>query len=250
MGTLASGATGPVLVIGGTRGTGRLIAERLVAIGSPVRVMARNVERARADLPSTIEIVPGDLTKKETLEPAVAGARHIICTAGRPSGRMSSERQIRAVEFDGVVSALVAAKTAGFRGRFMYMTATGVTSRSFTTWALNFYKGNTLKWRARLEDEIRASGIEYTVIRAGVLINGEGGKHAVVVTQTPLGLSLFHRIARADVADAFVAALEHPRARNATFEVVWGKGPRRASWRDLLAALNPDPDDARHPHHR
>ncbi|MGH7676848.1 MAG: NAD(P)H-binding protein [Gemmatimonadaceae bacterium] len=244
MGTLASGATRPVLVIGGTRGTGRLIVERLVAGGVPVRVLARNAERARAELPSAIEIILADLTKKETLASPMAGARHIICTAGRRSGHPATERQIRAVEFDGVLNALAAAKTAGFAGRFMYMTASSVTGRSFATMALNFYKGNTLKWRARLEDEIRASGVEYTIIRAGVLLNREGGRREVIATQTPLSLSLFHRIARADVADAFVAALEHPRARNATFDIVWGKGPRRASWSDLLAALNPDPDDA------
>lgn len=240
MGTLASGTTGPVLVIGGTRGTGRLIAERLATSGTPVRVLARSAERARAELPSAIEVVPGDLTKKETLAAAMAGVRHVICTAGRRSGRVSTERQVREVEFDGVLNALAAAKSAGFAGRFLYMTASGATSRSFATLALNIYKGNTLKWRARLEDEIRAGGIEYTVIRAGVLLNREGGKRAIVVTQKPLSLSLFHRIARADVADAFVAALEHPRARNATFDIVWGKGPRRASWSELLAALSPD----------
>ena len=40
--------------------------------------------------------------------------------------------------------------------------SSGVERRSFWSIALNFYKGNTLVWRRRAEDEIRASGLAYT----------------------------------------------------------------------------------------
>ena len=105
---------------------------------------------------------------------------------------------------------------------------------------LNLYKGNTLVWRERAEHEIRGSGLEYTIIRAGILLNRAAGQHALVVTQRPLPLSIRYRIARADVADVFVAALGHPRAVRATFEVVWGDGPPRDSLPALLDQLKPD----------
>jgi len=69
------------------------------------------------------------------------------------------------------MNTLTAASRAGFTGRFLYMTASGVGSRSFWTVALNLYKGNTLKWRARAETAIRASGLHYTIIRTGMLTN-------------------------------------------------------------------------------
>jgi hypothetical protein len=120
------------------------------------------------------------------------------------------------------------------------MTASGVERQSFWSLALNLYKGNTLRWRRRAEAEIRASGLPYTIIRTGVLINQPGGTHAIEVTQRALPLSPRYRIARADVADAFVAALEHPQTIRATFEIVWGKGPASRPWANLFDGLQPD----------
>lgn len=228
-----------VLVIGATRGTGLLIAQRLQERDAQVRVLARDPARARLLLGSDVEIVAGDLTKEATLPPALRGAQDIIFTAGCRSGRPVRERKIKATEYQGVVNTLAAARRAGSAGRFMYMTASGVTSRSFWTFALNVYKGNTLVWRRRAEDAIRASGLAYTIIRAAMLTNRAGGTRAVRVTQAPLPLSPRHRISRADVADVFVAALSHPRAARATFEVEWGSG-RREPLSALLDELAPD----------
>jgi putative NAD(P)-binding protein len=138
------------------------------------------------------------------------------------------------------VNTLAAARRVGFGGRFLYMTASSVTSLSWATVLLNLYKGNTLVWRERAEHEIRGSGLEYTIIRAGILLNRPGGQHALVLTQRPLPLSIRYRIARADVADVFVAALGHPRAIRATFEVVWGDGPPREKLPQLRDQVEPD----------
>ena len=229
-----------VLVIGGTRGTGRLIAHLLERQGITVRVLARDPERARTRLGPTIEVIAGDITRTETLPRAIAGATHIVFTAGCRSGRPATETEIRSTEFGGVVNTLQAAREEGFRGRFLYMTSSGVTSRSLAAVMLNLYKGNTLVWRRRAEIEIRNSAVDYTIIRAGVLLNQPGGQRAIVLTQDPLPLSIHYRIARADVAEAFVAALDHPRASHATFDVVWGDGPRGEPWPGLLARLKPD----------
>jgi uncharacterized protein YbjT (DUF2867 family) len=233
-------AGSPVLVIGGTRGTGKLIAERLLLLGVPVQVLARNASGARKRFPPEVEIIPGDLTKPRTLAPAIRGAGHIVFTAGCRSGRPASEAKIRAIEYAGTLETLGAAREAGFGGRFLYMTASGVGRPSLLASFLNRYKGNTLKWRSRAEEAIRASPLDYTIIRTGVLLNRPGGNRAVQVTQAALPLSFRYRIARADVADGFVAALTHPRTVRTTFEIVWGKGPRREGWPSLLDRLSPD----------
>ena len=229
-----------VLVIGGTRGTGLLIAQRLQRRGVAVRVMARDPASARARLGPTFEIIPGDITQRDTIPRTLEGASHVVFTAGCRSGRPTSERHIRETEYGGVVNTLAGARQTGFGGRFLYMTSSGVTRRSFATACLNLYKGNTLVWRERAEHEIRKSGLEYTIIRAGILLNRAGGQRAVLVTQRSLPLSIRYRIAREDVADVFVAALAHPRASRATFEVVWGDGPPRDSLAALLEPLEPD----------
>jgi uncharacterized protein YbjT (DUF2867 family) len=231
----------PILVIGGTRGTGLLIARLLHQRGVPVRVLARDRTRAITVLDGAVDVVSGDVTKPDTLVPAMDGARHIIFTAGCRSGYPVREAQIKATEYEGILNTLAATEHRGFTGRFLYMTSSGLTIPSLSTVCLNLWKGNTLTWRRRVEHEIRASGLAYTIIRTGILLNRPGGQHRIEVTQAPLPLSLRYRIARADVAQVFVAALEHPKAARATFEVVWGPRGRQENWGGLLGQLEPDP---------
>ena len=229
-----------ILVIGGTRGTGLLVAQRLERQGAAVRVLARDLVAARARLGPTIDIVAGDVTREDTLPPALDGATHVVFTAGCRSGRPATERRIKATEYDGVLNTLSAAGKTGFAGRFLYMTASGVTKPSIASVLLNLYKGNTLVWRQRAEVAIRASGLDYTIIRAGVLLNRPGGRRTILLTQDARPLSIRYRIARADVAAAFVAALDHPNASRVTCDVVWGRGTRPDSWGTLFARLKPD----------
>jgi uncharacterized protein YbjT (DUF2867 family) len=230
-----------VLVIGGTRGTGLLIARLLRERGHQVRVLARDPARAAAELGSPFEVVAGHLTKADTLAPAVADVDHVIYTAGAPSGRYAPENLVRATDYQGVVDTLAAARKAGLPGRFVYLNSIGIGTSSLAGTLINLLKRNTLVWRRRVEDDIRASGLDYTIIRVGFLLNRPAGEHAVVVGQDALPLAPRNRIARADVAEAFVEAMEHPHASRTTFEIVWGKGARRESWNSLLDRLKPDP---------
>lgn len=228
-----------MLVIGGTRGTGLEIVGRLQRDGYRVRVLARDPAAAREKLSPQVEIVPGDITRSDTLSKALKGADHVIFTAGvtkRPAG----EALMKATNYDGVRNTLAAAKQAGFQGRFLYMTTIGVTRASFAGFLLNLVKRNTMKWRCLAEDEIRRSGFDYTIIRAGVLTNDPGGQRAVEVAQADYPLAFRFKICRADVAEVFVQALAHPSTRRTTFDVVWGRGSGPNDWDLLFDALKPD----------
>ena len=229
-----------VLVVGGTRGAGCLIARLLHERGYDVRVLARDPARAFTELGSAFEVVAGDLTKADTLPPALRDVDHIIFTAGAPSGRYASENLVKTTDYDGVIDTLAAARSAGFRGRFVYLNSIGIKTHSLAGFLINLLKRNTLVWRRRVEDKIRGSGLDYTIIRVGFLLDRPGGERAVDVSQGTLPLAFRNRIARADVAEAFVEAMQHSRASCATFEIVWGKGLRRRSWGALLDNLKPD----------
>src|ERR1043165_8046533 len=110
----------PVLLIGGTRGTGLLIARVLVEQGFAVRALARNPAAAARRLPSVVEIVLGDITQPHTLAAAVHGADHIVFTAGCRSGRPVGPGRIRRTEYVGVANTLEAAARADLGGRFLY----------------------------------------------------------------------------------------------------------------------------------
>jgi uncharacterized protein YbjT (DUF2867 family) len=69
MTTLVTGATGTI---------GRRIVDQLIQLGQPVRALTRNP--AKANLPSQVELVVGDLTNPQTLQQALAGVTgmHLI----------------------------------------------------------------------------------------------------------------------------------------------------------------------------
>jgi uncharacterized protein YbjT (DUF2867 family) len=230
----------PVLIIGGTRGTGLLIVRLLESQRVPCRVLARDPTRARSVFGPGVDVVPGDITKKDTLPRAVEGVRHLVFTAGCRSGHAATEEQVKATEYGGVLNTLAEARRAGLAGRLLYMTSSGVTSSSLLAICLNLYKGNTLVWRRRAEEAIRQSHVDYSIIRAGMLVNGPSGRRPIRVTQEALPLSIRYRIARADVAEVFVAALREPRASRATFESVWADPQQPENWREVLRALKSD----------
>ena len=60
-----------ILVIGGTGTVGRQVLSQLVATNMQVRALARNPGAAR--LPQEVEVVCGDLTVAETLDPCLDG---------------------------------------------------------------------------------------------------------------------------------------------------------------------------------
>jgi uncharacterized protein YbjT (DUF2867 family) len=229
-----------VLVVGGTRGVGRLIARLLHERGYRVRVLARDPVRASAELGSAFEVVGGDLTKADTLPPSLRNVNHVIFTAGAPSGRYAPASLVKATDYDGVRDTLTAARDVGFHGRFVYLNTIGIHTPSLPRTLLNLLKRETFAWRRRAEDEIRSSGVDYTIIRVGFLLDRPAGEHAVVVGQDALPLTLGNRIARGDVAEAFVEAMQHPRASRTTFEIVWGKGPPREGLGSLFEKLEPD----------
>jgi uncharacterized protein YbjT (DUF2867 family) len=187
------------------------------------------------------EIVRGDLTRKDTLIPALADVSHVIFTAGVRSGRFARQRVVRATEYEGVLNTIEAARIHNFRGRFVYMTSIGVTRKSVFVFGLNLWKGNTIVWRRRAEEAIRSSGYDYAIVRVAFLLNRRPDMRAIRIRQTESALTLHECIARADVAEALVAAVYHPDASRVTFELKWGRGPRQhSSWSELLNGLRHD----------
>jgi uncharacterized protein YbjT (DUF2867 family) len=229
-----------VLVVGATGGTGAEIVKRLLRDGFLVRAVARDESKARNVLGEHVEIVRGDVTRRETLAPAMREVQHVIFTAG-VTKRPASQRSIIAVEYDGVKNTIAAAKGAGVNGRFLYMTAIGVTRHSIASIGLNLIKGRTLVWRRRAEDQIRLSGVDYTIIRCGVLRNEPAGRHAIEVSQRDIPMAFWRCIGRADAAEVFVQVLQHPTTRRTTFDATWSRGGGPPDWADLFSRLRQDP---------
>lgn len=221
----------PVLVAGATGGIGKLVVHKLLAQGTPVRVLARDFTAARVLFSDTVEYIAGDTRQPETLVPAVAGVQAVICTIGAGQGVDTSNTPEK-VDYEGVRNLVEAAKDAQVE-HFVLVSSLGVTQHDHM---LNRMFNNVLNWKLKGEDAVRASGIPYTIIRPGGLIDEPGGKEALRVNQGD-SRDFSGRISREDVAELCVRALEQPAARSLTFEVIGTEGSPPTDWAAIFGGL-------------
>ena len=86
---------------------------------------------------------------------------------------------------------------------------------------LDLWKGGTIHWRHLAEDAIRASELDYCIVRAAFLLNRPGGQQAVAVRQAEAPLTFPEVIARADVAEALVIVSNENIRTVVSLSVVW-----------------------------
>lgn len=233
------GAGGPAIVVvaGATGRTGRQIIEQLRRDPRfAVRPMARDVDAAAREIGRDYAWVEADVTRPETLARALAGASFVLCAIG--ATERSGPNSPEFVDFGGVKNLTDAARAAGVR-QLVLESSMGVGSGGGVLGMfLNLVSGDALKWKAKGEAHLRASGVPYTIVRPGGLVDEPGGQSGLVFQQGDEGSG---RIARADVAAVMIAALNQPAALRKTFEVTGDEEAPVDAWRNGFGALSPDP---------
>lgn len=227
----ASANTQTVLVAGATGGTGRAVVTNLQAQGYRVRAFVRDEGKARVVLGDDIEYATGDVRQIETIRPAVAGVTYVISAIG--SGRSDPTNNPETVDYMGVRNLADASAAAGV-SHFVLVSSTGATQEDHF---LNKNFGNILIWKFKGEEALRASGVPYTVVRPGGLVNTPGNEDAVIFAQ---GDTTSGRISREDLALICIAALKTPASINKTFETYSSEEPGENNWTDLFATLKAD----------
>ncbi len=217
--------TAPYCVIGCTRGTGLQIARQLAERGAPVLGVARDPVKARGLLPAAAEIRPGDVTDPDSLRALRFGAYRAIFFAvditGGVAGRglFKPASEIRTVTYQGLVNVADAAKAAAFTGRFVLVSGMGSELPSFTGRLLNAIKGDLQRNQRDRDAYLRNSGLDWSIGRGGILTDESGGRADILIPPPIHRLSLFRRVARADLARALIAAADAPAASARTFDV-------------------------------
>jgi uncharacterized protein YbjT (DUF2867 family) len=270
--------TDRVLVTGATGGVGQLTVAKLLEKGFPVRVLTRNAEKAEKMFDGKVEVAIGDIRDRATLPSATQGITHIICCTGTtafPSARWELEippetnsfqqviewgkvlldakyRQAKAknspekVDAEGV-SNLVAAAPRDLK-RFVFVSSCGVERKDQPPYnILNAF--GVLDAKQKGETAIVQSGLPYTIIRPGRLIDGPytsydlntllkattGGKLGVTIA---IGDSLNGQASRIDIAAACVESLSNPITAGKAFELInQGSRPDVIDWVTLFAQL-------------
>jgi uncharacterized protein YbjT (DUF2867 family) len=218
---------GPVLVLGATGRTGRLIVGRLVERRVAVRALVRDAAKGREVLPPDLPRFVGDVRRGETLTEPMAGVRSVIIAA---CGSAEQDNSAVLVDYHGTRTVIQQAAAADVDLLVFISTIYASHPEHYQD-----VEPTSLGWKARAEEVIRSSGVPYCVIRSGWLTAGGGGE-PLAVSQ---GDTAEGRISRADLADVCTQLLFLPDARRETFEVIaapagqapslpWGLSPARA----------------------
>ncbi|CAN5514918.1 hypothetical protein BH24CHL9_BH24CHL9_15420 [soil metagenome] len=149
---------GHVAVAGGTGFVGSAITRELRRRGRRVTVISSRGESARGSLPDDLPIVVADIRSGEGLGAALAGVDELVIALafpGLPIERPRDGATFEAVDAEGTRALVAAAREAGVR-RILYLSGAGAAHDAPRHW---------FRAKARAEDAVRGSGLEWTIMR-------------------------------------------------------------------------------------
>lgn len=189
---------------------GRLLAER----GDTVRGLIRNPDQAEDLRAAGIEPVICDLEGDGDVAGAIRGADAVVFAAGAGPGSGDARKQT--MDKGGAVKLIEAAKAEGI-SRYLIVSSMGA-DKAPEDGAEGF--GAYLRAKFEADEAVRASGLDYTVVRPGGLTEDEGTGLVRIAESTGRG-----EIPRADVAAVLRACLDEPRSIGKSFDVISGDTP-------------------------
>ncbi len=233
---------GKVAVAGTTGRTGKHIVAALREQGLSIKALARSKEKAAEIAGEGVEIVEGHLKDQASLAQLVEGcAGSIISIGAGPQRREDPDGKPEVfylegqtpelIDYQGQHDLLAAAKSAGIT-HAVQISSIGATQPDHF---LNKMGGErALEWKLKAEDELRASGLRYTVIRPGGLDRGGPEQRKLAVGT---GDQISGGVNRQDVAAVVVHSLILDEGANKTFELIAEEGPATTDFRALLAGV-------------
>ncbi len=217
-------------VVGATRGTGLLIAQQLLQSGSGVRVLARNPDKARRLLGDRVDVCHGDVTDAGSVHDAMTkGLRAIFFTVSATGGidgrgLFAPTDAIRKVTYQGLLNLVSAARSTGFPGRIVLPSVIGADRSSVMIRILDRMKPGLQRNLIERELYLRASGLDYTIVRAPILTNARAGDANIWISRTINKLTAGPKISRGDLARVLILVSQQPAASRKTFDLLSARG--------------------------
>jgi nucleoside-diphosphate-sugar epimerase len=219
-----------VAIAGGHGKIARRLTRLLVAGGDGVRGIIRNPSH-RDDLlaDGAIPIVADlETAGDDDVDAAVLGADAIVFAAGAGPGSGAGRKLT--VDFGAAKRLVNAALRTGIR-RYVMISSVGTDDPPEGEDVFAVY----LRAKARADAEVRAAGLDHTIVRPGSLSDENGTGKVRIERHVPRG-----EITRDDVAEVLAEALHEPRTARRTFEVIGGETPIREAVAAVEVLIPPD----------
>ena len=209
-----------ILVAGGTGRLGTLVVRELAERGERVRILTRDLARARHLDSEATEIVTGDVRQPGTLRAAVEGTQTVISAVHGLAGpgRVSPA----SVDRDGNTNLISAARLAG--ADVVLTSVVGASSAS---------RMDLFRAKFEAEQRLRESGVGWTIVRSTAFVElwTDLLSKGIVFGRgdNPINFVSVH-----DVAAAVTAAATDPSLRGEVIEI---GGPEDLTFNELASRL-------------
>ena len=213
-----------MLVTGATGFVGTFVCRALTGAGYTVTGLVRQTPKPNDALPG-IDYAEGDVTDAATLHAeAFSNCAVVVHLVGIISENAVKGQTFQAVHVGGTKNVVQAAQTAGFVGRFVYVSALGANLKSPSDYS---------RTKAEAEQIVRQSGLPHTIFRPSIVL-GPGCAFLTqieeLVKKPPLspvplpfipvpgnGDNKFQPVWIGDLCAALVSALPTPEAKVRVF---------------------------------
>ncbi len=201
----------PILLFGATRNTGLEFAKQLSARGEKIVAFVRPSSDVSALEALGAELLMGDAMDPATIEAAFASQpfRAIMSTVGCFSCDPP-------VDFTGNKNIIDAAKAANVP-KMLFISTIGAGSSKDSLPALpSYFLRGVLPLKTQVEDYLKASGLEYIIIRPG----GLGSDPATGKGLLSEDIKAFGYIDRIELATLMVECIDSPSCTNKTLTAI------------------------------
>jgi uncharacterized protein YbjT (DUF2867 family) len=207
-----------VLVAGAHGKTARRLVRMLAQDGHEVRGLVRKEEQMPDVEADGAEPVLVDLEEDgvEAVGRAVEGCDAVVFAAGAGPGSGAARKET--MDYGGAAKLVEAAEQNGVR-RYLMLSSMGAGDPEGGSEPMRPY----LRAKARADERLRESGLDYTIIRPGSLTDEEETDRIEAAEE----LGRRGEISRSDVARTFAEALELESTYGKTFEILAGDTPIR-----------------------
>ncbi|MCD7455911.1 hypothetical protein HAX54_030064 [Datura stramonium] len=199
-----------VLVTDGDNEIGQMVILSLIIKRTRIKALVKDKRVAMEAFGTYVEPIAGDARDRSLLKKALSGVRAVICP---------NEGFISNIEsWKGLQHVILLSQLSVYRG------SSGVQA---------IVTANARKQAEQDESLVMASGIPYTIIRTGLLVNAPGGNQGFNFKE---GCASQGKLSKEDAAFICVEALDTVPQKGLIFEVVNGED-KVMDWKECFATL-------------